>query len=150
MRNALNIGGQTFIISGFVFFLLAIPLYYIYPPLYTSVEEYAGNLISISNLGLFWTIFGIYPLLLSAAFKKINIGDLVKWDREVLLESELGTICVGIVVDKDENVPIGWFNEDGQRETVSKYKVYWQDLRGCGWHWEEDISHYEESDTNDK
>lgn len=150
MRSALNIAGQTFIISGFVFFLLAIPLYYTYPPLYTSMEEHVSNLLSMSRFGLFWTFFGAYPMLLSAAVKQINIGDLVKWDKEVLLESELEGVSIGIVVDKDDDVPIGWYNEDGERQTVSRYKVFWQDLQGCGWHWEEDITHYEKDSTGDK
>ena len=149
MRSVLNIAGQTFLISGFVFFLLAIPLYYVYPPLYTNVEEHASNLLSISSFGLFWTLFGAYPTLLSVATKQINIGDLVKWDKEVLLESEPEEVSIGIVVDKDDEVPVGWYDEDGQRETVSKYKVFWQDLHGCGWHWEEDIAHYEKDNTGD-
>jgi len=150
VRDILNIAGQTFIISGFVFFLLAIPLYYIYPPLYTNGEEHAFNLLSMSSFGLLWTLFGFYPMILSVAVKKINIGDLVRWDTKTLLESEPPAASVGIVVDKDDDVPIGWFDEDGERQTVSKYKVFWQDLQGCGWHWESDITHYEKDNTSDK
>ena len=150
MRNLLNLVGQSFVTTGFVFFLLAIPLYYVYPPLYTSVEEHANNLVSISVFGLFWTLFGLYPVLLSIAIKEINIGDLVSWQGDTLMDKEMGKSSIGIVVEKDSEVPIGWFNEDGDRETACKYKVFWQDLRGCGWHWEEDISHYEEDTTSDK
>tara|TARA_R110000824_G_scaffold154105_2_gene326030 strand:- start:1140 stop:1592 length:453 start_codon:yes stop_codon:yes gene_type:complete len=146
VRRLLNVAGQSFIISGFVLFVLAVPLYYTYPPLYTGMEEHANNLMFLSSLGLGWTLFGIYPMLLSVAMGGINIGDLVRWDREVIIESEPQPMSIGIVVDKMDDVPIGWFNEDGERETVSKYKVFWQDLQGCGWHWEEDISRYE--DTN--
>jgi hypothetical protein len=147
VKSLLNIVGQTFIISGFMFFVLAISLYYVYPPLYTNPQEYASNLIFISCLGLFWTLFGIYPVLTSALLREINVGDLVKWNQESLVEEE--TAPVGIVIDKDTDVPIGWFNEDGQRETVSKYKIFWQDLQGCGWHWEEDIIHYKEPDRGE-
>ena len=150
MKNLLNVVGQSFIISGFVFFSLVIPLYYMYPPLYTNMEEHANNLLSFSKLGLFWTFFGIYPMILSVAAREINIGDLVRWDKEVLVEAEPEPMSIGIVVDKMDDVPIGWFNEDGQRETVSKYKVFWQDLQGCGWHWEQDISRYKETDTSDE
>lgn len=150
MKNLLNVAGQSFIISGFVFFSLVIPLYYMYPPLYTNMEEHANNLLSFSKLGLFWTFFGIYPMILSVAAREINIGDLVRWDKEVLVEAEPEPMSIGIVVDKMDDVPIGWFNEDGQRETVSKYKVFWQDLQGCGWHWEQDISRYKETDTSDE
>tara|TARA_R110000824_G_scaffold122742_2_gene280135 strand:- start:232 stop:600 length:369 start_codon:yes stop_codon:yes gene_type:complete len=121
-----------------------------YPPLYTNMEEHANNLLSFSKLGLFWTFFGIYPMILSVAAREINIGDLVRWDKEVLVEAEPEPMSIGIVVDKMDDVPIGWFNEDGQRETVSKYKVFWQDLQGCGWHWEQDISRYKETDTSDE
>ena len=147
MKSLLNTVGQSFIISGFVFFVLAVSLYYVYPPLYTNPEEHASNLIFISGLGLFWTLFGVYPVLSSMLLKEINVGDLVEWNKEPLTKQ--GGVSVGIVVDKDADVPIGWFNEDGQRETVSKYKIFWQDLQGCGWHWEEDIIHYKEPDRGE-
>ena len=150
MKSLLNVAGQSFIISGFIFCLLVIPLYYMYPPLYTSMEEHANNLLSLSGLGLFWTFFGAYPVILSIAIREMNIGDLVRWDKKVLIEAEPEPMSIGIVVDKMDDVPIGWFNEDGQRETVSKYKVFWQDLQGCGWHWEQDISPYEEGDKNEQ
>jgi len=150
VRNLLNLIGQIFLTTGFVFFLLAVPLYYVYPPLYTSAEEHANNLISISSFGLFWTLLGLYPVLLSAAVKEINVGDLVSWQGDTLIDVELGTRSVGIVVEKDSEVPIGWFNEDGERETACRYKVFWADLRGCGWYWEENISPYKENITSEQ
>ena len=114
------------------------------------MEEHANNLLSFSWLGLFWTLFGAYPMILSIAIRNINIGDLVQWDKKVLIEAEPEPMSVGVVVDKMDDVPIGWYNEDGQRETVSKYKVFWQDLQGCGWHWEQDISPYKEGDRSEQ
>jgi len=149
VKNLLNIAGQTFIISGFVFFLLAIPLYYTYPPLYLNIGEHANGLLFLSYLGSVWTLLGLFPIMISIAIKKINVGDLVKWDNDVLVETRPDPIAIGIVVDKKDNVPVGWFNEDGERETVTKYRVFWQDIEGCGWYWEQDISSYEGGDRGE-
>ena len=150
MKNLLNVAGQTFIISGFMFFLLAVPLYYVYPPLYTSVIEHTEGLIFFSYLGLIWTFFGLYPIILSMAIRELNIGDLVLWDGSTLTKNAPAESTPGIVVDKVDGVPIGWYDENNERPTTFRYKVFWQDLQGFGWYWPEDIAHCEENNRSDK
>ena len=138
MRNLLNVAGQSFIISGFVFFLLAVPLYYVYPPFYTSVEEHATNLLFFSELGLFWTFAGIYPIILSMAIKNIEVGDLVFYRLE---NYSWGP---GIVLEKVKDAPTGFMDEEDDWVTAPKYKVAWQDQQSVDWYWEDTISHYED------
>ena len=138
MRDLLNIAGQSFIISGFIFFLLAVPLYYVYPPFYTSVEEHATNLLFFSQLGFCWTFVGLYPIILSMAIKNIEVGDLVYF-RE-----DLGAAGPGIVLDRVGDVPVGWYNEENEVQTAAKCKVAWQDGQLTDWHWEEALQRYED------
>lgn len=145
MRNLLNLIGQTFVISGFVLLLLAVPLYYFYPPLYTEAEDHANNLIFLTSLASLWAYGGMVPLVLASSNNEIKIGDLVKWDKSINPGVNLKENALGIVVDVFEDAPIGWYNEQGERETASRYKVFWQDLQSCGWHWKEDIAPYASS-----
>jgi hypothetical protein len=140
VTNLLNFVGQAFIISGFILFVLGVPLYYFYPPLYTGIEEHAHNLICISVLASLWAFGGVYPLMMSICKNEIKIGDLVKWDRTISIGSNLKQDALGVVVDISEDAPIGWYNDEWERETSSRYKVFWQDIQSCGWCWEEDIS----------
>ena len=141
MRELLNVAGQSFVISGFVFFALAVPLYWAYPPLYTGIAEHATNLLFFSKLGFFWTFAGICPIILSMALKEINVGDLVFHGPSIS--------SPGIVVDQLDDVPTGWL-EDEASVTARRYRVYWQDQQSADWHWENSISRYEETNRSDE
>ena len=138
MRDLLNVAGQSFIISGFILFLLAVPLYYVYPPFYTSFEEHATNLLFFSELGLFWTFAGIYPIILSMAIKSIEVGDLVYFCDDRLASGP------GIVLDRVDDVPVGWYDEEDEVQTAPKCKVAWQDGQITDWHWEAALQRYED------
>ena len=138
MSDLLNTTGQSFIISGFVFFVLSVALYYAYPPFYTSGEEHATNLLFFSELGLFWTFAGIYPIILSMAIKEIEVGDLVFYRPEHL------SCGPGIVLAKVKDAPTGFMDEEDEWVTAPKYKVAWQDKQSVDWYWEDTISHYKE------
>lgn len=141
MRDLLNVVGQSFIISGFVLFILAVPLYTIYPPLYMGIEEHASSLLFFSKLGFFWTFTGICPIIVSMALKEINVGDLVYHGPSVS--------GPGIVVDKLDDAPTGWL-EDEQVVTARQYRVYWQDQQNARWYWENSLSRREETGTSDE
>ena len=138
MRSLLNVTGQSFIISGFVFFLLAVPLYYVYPPFYTGLEEQATNLLFFTQLSFLWTMGGIYPIMLSMAIKQIEVGDLVFY------RADRFSCGPGIVLEKVIDAPTGFMDEEDERVTASRYRVMWQDQQGVEWYWEDTISHYEE------
>jgi len=138
VRDLLNVAGQSFIISGFVLFILVVPLYFIYPPLYTGPEDYATNLLFFTQLGFVWTFVGIYPIMLSMAIKEIEVGDLVFYSEGQLSWGP------GIVLEKDGHAPTGFMDEEDRRLTAPQYKVAWQEKQVVDWHWEGTISHYEE------
>jgi len=140
VRDLLNVAGQSFIISGFVFFILVVPLYLVYPPLYMGMEEHATNLLFFSKLGFFWTFAGICPIILSMALKEINVGDLVFHGFRQ---------SPGLVVDELDDVPTGWL-EDDDAVTARRYRVYWQDQQNARWYWENSLSRYEETGTSDE
>ena len=144
MRDLLNIAGQSFVISGFVFSVLAIPLYFIYPPLYTGLEEHATNLLFFSKLGFFWTFVGLCPIILSMVVKEIHIGDLVFYDK-----GGLSPEGPGIVLDKVSDVSIGWLDDDNA-VTSTRYQIYWQGGAPPSWHWENSVLHYEETSRSDE
>ena len=141
VRDLLNVAGQSFIISGFVLFILVVPLYFIYPPLYTGPEDYATNLLFFSKFGFFWTFAGICPIIVSMALKDINVGDLV-------FHGSPGS-SPGIVVGQLDGVPTGWL-EDEQVVTARRYRVYWQDQQNARWYWENSLSRYEETNRSDE
>ena len=153
MRELLNVAGQTFIVSGFVFFALIVPLYFVYPPLYTGIEEHAANLLFFSKLGFFWTFAGICPIILSMALKRNkcwrprcftapHVLRHLAWCRMDLASSWASY----------DDVPIGWWRE-GEREAVTER----HDTASTGktnklldWHWENSISRYEEISRSDE
>ena len=141
MRDLLNVAGQSFIISGFVLFILVVPLYFIYPPLYTGPEDYATNLLFFSKFGFFWTFAGICPIIVSMALKDINVGDLV-------FHGSPGS-SPGVVVDELDDVPTRWLEDDGA-VTARRYRVYWQDQQNARWYWENSLSRYEETNRSDE
>ena len=143
MRDLLNVAGQSIIISGFVFFLLVVPLYFIYPPLYTGPEEYATNLLFFSKFGFFWTFIGICPIILSMALKEVNVGDLVVCAPDLASRP-------GIVVDQLDDVPTGWLAEDDSPVSANRFRVYWQDQQSARWYWENSLSRYEETSRSDE
>ena len=108
VRNLLNVIGQSFIISGFVFFLLAVPLYYVYPPFYTSAQEHATNLLFFTQLGFLWTLAGLYPIILSMAIKEIEVGDLVFYRADQLSSGP------GVVLEKIKDAPTGFMDEEDE------------------------------------
>ena len=138
MTNLLDITGKSFIISGFVFFVLSIPLYYSYAPLYTSPEDLATNLLFFANLGFSWTFIGLYPIILSMAIKNIEVGDLVFYRADHLSSGP------GLVVEKEEHVPTGFTNEADEPIVTTQYKVAWQDQQSMAWYWEDALSHHKE------
>ena len=138
MTNLLNVTGKSFIISGFVFFLLIVPLYYIYPPLYTCLEEHAANLLFFSQLGFLWTFVGLYPIILSMATKHIEVGDLVYYSPERF------PCGPGIVLEKIDDAPTGFLDEEDEYVFATKYKIAWQDQQSVDWYWEDSITRYEE------
>ena len=142
MSHLLNVAGQSFIISGFVFFLLVVPLYFIYPPLYTGPEEYATNLLFFRQFGFLWTFAGISPIILSMALKEVNIGDLVVRVRD--------PSTPGLVVDALDDVPTGWLEEDEAPVTARRYRIYWQDQHTARWYWENSLSRYEDTSRSDE
>ena len=137
MTDLLDTAGKSFIISGFIFFVLSIPLYYSYAPLYTGAEDLATNLLFFANLGFSWTFIGLYPIILSMAIKNIEIGDLVFYRNDYLSSGP------GLVVEKEEDAPTGLMDEEDEWVTAPKYKVVWQDQQSVDWYWEDSISHYE-------
>ena len=141
VRELLNVAGQSFIISGFVFFILVVPLYLVYPPLYMGMEEHATNLLFFSKLGFFWTFAGICPIIVSMALKEINVGDLVFQGAAVSTP--------GIVVEELRDIPTGW-RQDEEAVTATRYRIYWQDQQDTRWHWENSISRYEEISRSDE
>ena len=143
MRELLNVAGQSFVISGFVFFVLAVPFYWVYPPLYTGTTEHATNLLFFSKLGFFWTFAGLCPIILSMALKEINVGDLVLYGKEHLSQGP------GIVLDKRDDVSTGWLVDEAS-VTATRYRVYWQNQQSARWHWENSISRYEEISRSDE
>ena len=138
MTDLLDTAGKSFIISGFVFFVLSIPLYYSYTPLYTGAEEFATNLLFFANLGFSWTFIGLYPIILSMAIKNIEVGDLVFYRADYLSSGP------GLVVEKEENAPTGFTNEADELLVGTQYKVAWQDQQSVAWYWEDALSHHEE------
>ena len=138
MTDLLDTTGKSFIISGFVFFVLSIPLYYSYTPLYTGAEEFATNLLFLANLGFSWTLIGLYPIILSMAIKNIEVGDLVFYRADHIASGP------GLVVEKEENAPTGFTNEADELLVGTQYKVAWQDQQSVAWYWEDALSHYEE------
>ncbi len=138
MTDLLDTAGKSFIISGFVFFILAVSLYYVYPPLYTSIEEHATNLLFFANLGFSWTFVGLYPIILSMAIKEIEVGDLVFYRADIYSSGP------GLVVEKEENAPTGFTNEADELIVSTQYKVAWQDQQSVAWYWEDALSHHEE------
>ena len=138
MTDLLDTAGKSFIISGFVFFVLSIPLYYSYTPLYTGAEEFATNLLFLANLGFSWTLIGLYPIILSMAIKNIEVGDLVFYRADYLSSGP------GLVVEKKENAPTGFTNEADEEIVTTQCKVAWQDQQSVAWYWEDALSHYEE------
>ena len=138
MTDLLDTAGKSFIISGFVFFVLSIPLYYSYTPLYTGAEEFATNLLFLAKLGFSWTFVGLYPIILSMAIKNIEVGDLVFYRPENL------SCGPGIVLEKVKDAPTGLLDDEDEWITAPKYKVAWQDQQAVDWYWEDSISHYEE------
>jgi len=138
VRNLLNVAGQSFAISGFVFFILVVPLYLVYPPLYMGMEEHATSLLFFSKLGFFWTFAGICPIIVSMALKPVEVGDLVYCRVEEFSHGP------GIVLEKVSDAPTGFMDEEDEWVTAPRYKVAWQDKQAVDWHWEDTISHYEE------
>ena len=138
MTDLLDTAGKSFIISGFVFFVLSIPLYYSYTPLYTGAEEFATNLLFFANLGFSWTFIGLYPIILSMAIKNIEVGDLVFYRADYLSSGP------GLVIEKEENVPTGFTNEADEPLRTTQCKVAWQDRQSVAWYWEDALSHHEE------
>ena len=137
MTDLLDTAGKSFIISGFVFFILAVSLYYVYPPLYTSIEEHTTNLLFFANLGFSWTFVGLYPIILSMAIEEIEVGDLVFY------RADISSSGPGLVVEKEEDAPTGFTNEADEPIVGTQYKVAWQDQQSVAWYWEDTISHYE-------
>ncbi len=138
MTDLLDTAGKSFIISGFVFFVLSIPLYYSYTPLYTGAEEFATNLLFFANLGFSWTFIGLYPIILSMAIKNIEVGDLVFYRADHIASGP------GLVLEKEENAPTGFTNEADELLVGTQYKVAWQDQQSVAWYWEDALSHHEE------
>ena len=138
MTDLLDTTGKSFILSGFIFFILSIPLYYSYTPLYTGAEEFATNLLFFSKLGFSWTFIGLYPIILSMAIKNIEVGDLVFYRDDIYSSGP------GLVVEKEEDAPTGFTNEADELIVGTQYKVAWQDQQGVAWYWADAISHYEE------
>ena len=138
MTDLLDTAGKSFIISGFVFFVLSIPLYYSYSPLYTGAEEFATNLLFLAKLGFCWTFIGLYPKILSMAIKNIEVGDLVFYRADYLSSGP------GLVVEKKKNAPTGFTNEADEPIVDTQCKVAWQDQQTVAWYWEDALSHYEE------
>jgi hypothetical protein len=137
VRSLLDVTGQSFIISGFVFFLLAVPLYYVYPPYYTSIEEHATNLLFFSQLSFVWTFIGLYPIILSMAIKHIEVGDLVYYSPERF------SCGPGIVLERIDDAPTGLLDEEDEWVTATKYKIAWQDGQIVDWYWEDTVAPYE-------
>ena len=137
MTDLLDTAGKSFIISGFVFFVLSIPLYITYAPLYTNTEELATNLLFFANLGFSWTFVGLYPIILSMAIKNIEVGDLVFYRADYLSSGP------GLVVEKEEDAPTGFTNEADEPIGGTQCKVAWQDQQSVGWYWEDALSHHE-------
>ena len=138
MTDLLDTAGKSFIISGFVFFVLSIPLYYGYTPLYTGAEEFATNLLFFAKLGFCWTFIGLYPIILSMAIKNIEVGDLVFYRADHIASGP------GLVLEKEENAPTGFTNEADELLVGTQYKVAWQDQQSVAWYWEDALSHHEE------
>ena len=137
MTDLLDTTGKSFIISGFIFFVLSIPLYYSYTPLYTGAEDFATNLLFFANLGFSWTFIGLYPIILSMAIKNIEVGDLVFYRDDIYSSGP------GLVLEKVKDAPTGLMDEEDEWVTAPKYKVAWQDQQSVDWYWEDSISHYE-------
>ena len=124
-----------------MFFVLSLPLYYSYTPLYTGAEEFATNLLFFANLGFSWTFIGLYPIILSMAIKNIEVGDLVFYRADHISSGP------GLVLEKEENVPTGFIHVTADKEEPvlnSQYKVAWQDQQSVAWYWEDALSHHEE------
>ena len=138
MTDLLDTAGKSFVISGFVFFALSIPLYYAYAPLYTGAEEFATNLLFFTKLGFFWTFIGIYPIILSMAIKSIEVGDLVFYRTDYISSGP------GLVLEKEEHAPTGFRNEADEPIVTTQYKVAWQDQQSVAWYWEDALSHHKE------
>ena len=138
MTDLLDTTGKSFIISGFVFAVLAISLYYFYPPLYTGTEEYATNLLFLTKFSFLWTFIGLYPIILSMAIKNIEVGDLVFYRADHIASGP------GLVLEKEENAPTGFTNEANELVVGTQYKVAWQDQQSVAWYWEDALSHHEE------
>jgi len=136
--DLLDTTGKSFIISGFVFAILAISLYDFYPPLYTGTEEYATNLLFLTKFSFSWTFIGIYPIILSMAIKNIEVGDLVFYRADYLSSGP------GLVVERRENAPTGFSNKADEPIVSTQCKVAWQDQQSVAWYWEDALSHYEE------
>jgi hypothetical protein len=137
VTDLLDTTGKSFIISGFIFFVLSIPLYYSYTPLYTGAEDFATNLLFFATLGFSWTFIGLYPIILSMAIKNIEVGDLVFYRADYLSSGP------GLVVEKEEDAPTGFTNEADEPIVTTQYKVAWQDQQSVGWYWEDALSHHE-------
>tara|TARA_E500000318_G_C3369418_1_gene137884 strand:+ start:74 stop:508 length:435 start_codon:yes stop_codon:yes gene_type:complete len=137
VTDLLDTTGKSFIISGFIFFVLSIPLYYSYTPLYTGAEDFATNLLFFATLGFCWTFIGTYPIILSMAIKNIEVGDLVFYRDDIYSSGP------GLVLEKVKDAPTGLMDEEDEWVTAPKYKVAWQDQQSVDWYWEDSISHYE-------